>query len=144
MHNCHEWLLATSLDTVDFRTFPSSHQVLLFSTALKSQIISLHFSKPSSNFLFCFLLKSLLRPTMWSPPICSHLPCSLTSSPFTPPHPLCSPHKGPPNPKHALVSGTLRLRFLYLNICLQISAWIIPSLALASAHLSPSQRFFPN
>lgn len=73
----------TLLDTVDFRTFPSSHKVLWFSTALKSRIISFPFSKPSSNVLCYHLYLIILVPSPPRP--------SLTSSPFTP-HSLCSNH----------------------------------------------------
>lgn len=45
-------------DTVDFRTFPSPRKVLLFSTALKSKITSLHFSTPSRKFLFYSVAQS--------------------------------------------------------------------------------------
>lgn len=57
----HKWSVATLLDAAGFRTFPSSHKVLLLSTALKSTIISLHFLKTSINFLFYSTSMSLLR-----------------------------------------------------------------------------------
>lgn len=132
----HKWLVGTLLDTVDFRTFPSSPKVLWLSIALKSRIISFHFSKLSSNFLFYSMSKPLLglyliifvpsSPLLWP-----HLLSLLTHWVLLTVPSKCQGFS-------CLTQALCTSCSLSLNIHLQTSAWIFLC-SLGSAQTSPSQ-----